>query len=128
MDMKIAIPLFGNRISPRFDFSPELWIITVENGEVVHQEKLPMANLNLPQRLDQLTANKVEQIICGGIDGFCLNQLGNKEIRVLHNIVGEAEVAFRLFMKGRLRPGRCCERRRGRGFCAWKGGPLGRRM
>jgi predicted Fe-Mo cluster-binding NifX family protein len=128
MDMKIAIPLFGNRISPRFDFSPELWIITVEDGQVVYQEKLSMENLNLSQRLDQLTYYRVNQVICGGIDGFCLNQLGSKEIRVLHNIVGEAEVAFRLFMKGRLRPGCCCERRRGRGFCAWKGGPLGRRM
>ena len=127
MNMKIAIPLFGNRISPRFDFSPELWIITVENGRVVDQEIPSMENLNLPQRLDQLTSYRVNQVICGGIDGFCLNQLGSKEIRVLQNIAGEAEVAFRLFIKGRLRPGCCCERRRGRGFCAWKEGPLGRR-
>ena len=49
--MKVAIPLFRNRISPRFDFSPELWIITVENGEVVHQDKLQTTHLNLLQRL-----------------------------------------------------------------------------
>ena len=121
--MKIAIPLFGNRISPRFDFSPELWIITLENGEVIHQEKLPMRNLNLPQRLEQLTSNEVSQVICGGIDGFCLNHLGNKGIHVLHNVVGEAEVAFNLFMKGRLRPGLCCEKRGGRRMCGWKKGP-----
>jgi len=120
--MKIAIPLFGNRISPRFDFSPELWIITLENREVIHQEKLPMTNLNLPQRLEQLTSNEVNQVICGGIDGFCLSQLGNKGISVLHNVVGEAEVAFNLFLRGRLRPGFCCERR-GRRFCGWKKGP-----
>ncbi len=50
--MKIAIPIFGNRISPRFDFSPEMWIIEVEKGKVVGQEKLSAANLNLPQRLE----------------------------------------------------------------------------
>ncbi len=122
MDMKIAIPLFGNRISPRFDFSPEVWIITVENGEVVNQKKIPMTNLNLPQRLEQLASNEVKHVICGGIDGFCLSQLGTKGITVLHNIAGEAEVIFNLFLKGRLRPGFCCERR-GRRFYGWKKGP-----
>jgi predicted Fe-Mo cluster-binding NifX family protein len=121
--MKVAIPLFGNRISPRFDFSPEILIITLENKEVVDREKVPISHLNLPQRLDQLAASGVKKIICGGIDGFCLQQLGNKGIDVVSNVVGEAEVAFDLFLKGRLRPGFCCERRKGRGVCSWKNGP-----
>ena len=82
-----------------------------------------MTNLNLPQRLEQLTSNEVNQVICGGIDGFCVNQLGSKGIDVLHNVVGEAEIAFHLFMRGRLRPGCCCERRGGRRFCGLKKGP-----
>jgi predicted Fe-Mo cluster-binding NifX family protein len=109
--MKIAIPLFGNRISPRFDFSPEMWMITVENNEVVHQEKLTMANLNLPQRLAHLTSYGVNQVICGGIDEFCLGHLSDKEVAVFHNVVGEAEIAFHLFMEGKLRSDCCCERR-----------------
>jgi len=125
--MKIAIPLFGNRISPRFDFSPEIWIITVENGEAVNQEKLPMANLNSFQRIEQITTNGVDNVVCGGIDGFSLNQLGNRGIEVMHDIIGEAEVAFNLFMRGKLRPGLCCERKAGRGFCPWRKGFRGRR-
>lgn len=118
--MKIAIPLFGTRISPRFDFSPVIRIITIENGKVVHQENIPMAHLNLNQRLDQLASNGVTKVICGGIDGFCLNQLGNKGIDVVHNVAGEAEIVSDLFMRGKLRPGFCCDRRKGRGFCAWR--------
>jgi predicted Fe-Mo cluster-binding NifX family protein len=121
--MKVAIPIFGNRISPRFDFSPEMWIIEVERGEVVSQEKLPMANLNLPQRLEQITSNGIDKVICGGIDGFSLNQLGSKGIDVLEDVIGEAETALDLFMRGRLRPGFCCERRGGRRMCGWKKGP-----
>ena len=114
--MKIAIPLFGNRISPRFDFSPELWIITVEYGQVVDQERLLVENLNLLQRLDQLTSHKVNQVICGGIDGLSRNQLGSRGIDVVQDVIGDAEAVFDLFMRGRLRPGFCCERRGGRGF------------
>ncbi|NWF94467.1 MAG: hypothetical protein HXY46_16350 [Syntrophaceae bacterium] len=82
-----------------------------------------MANFNLPQRLDQLISNRVDQVICGGIDPFCLNQLGSRGISVLHNVSGEAEVIFNLFLKGRLRPGFCCEKRRRGMFCGRKKGP-----
>lgn len=125
--MKIAIPIFGNRISPRFDFSPEMWIIDVEGEEVVRQEKLPTANLNLPQRLEQITSNGVDKVICGGIDGFCQSQLGSRGIDVVQDVIGDAEIVFDLFMKGRLRPGFCCERRGRRRFCAWRKGSGGKR-
>jgi predicted Fe-Mo cluster-binding NifX family protein len=125
--MKIAIPIFGNRISPRFDFSPEMWIIEVDRGEVLRQEKLPTANLNLPQRLEQITSNGVDKVICGGIDGFCQNQLGSKGIDIVQDVIGDAEIVFDLFIRGRLRPGLCCEGKGRRRFCAWRNGSGGRR-
>jgi predicted Fe-Mo cluster-binding NifX family protein len=120
--MKIAIPLFGNRISPRFEFSPEIWIIELNDGEVQSEERFPTNNLSLPQRLDQLALNGVNKIICGGIDGFSLNLLGSRGIDVIHNVVGEAQKGFNLFLRGLLRPGFCCDRRGRRGFCAQKRG------
>jgi len=120
--MKIAIPIYENRISPRFDFSPEMWIVEVERGEVVGQEKLSTANLNLPQRLEQVTSNGVDKLICGGIDSFSRNQLGSRGIDVVQDVIGDAGIVIDLLMRGRLRPGLCCGRRRGRGFCTWRRG------
>jgi predicted Fe-Mo cluster-binding NifX family protein len=120
--MKVAIPIFGSRISPRFDFSPEIWIVEVERGELVSQEKFPMSHLNLPQRLEQISSNGVDKLICGGIDPFSRNQLGSRGIDVVQDVIGDAEIVIDLFMRGRLRPGLCCERRRGRGFCSWRRG------
>jgi predicted Fe-Mo cluster-binding NifX family protein len=117
--MKIAIPIYENRISPRFDFSPEILIVEVERGEVVGKEKLSTANLNLFQRLEQVTANGVDKLICGGIDPFCRGQLGSRGIDVVQDVIGDARIVIDLLMKGRLRPGFCCDRRRQRGFCAW---------
>ena len=111
--MKIAIPIYENRISPRFDFSPEMWVVEVERGEVVGQEKLSTANLNVPQRLEQVTSNGVDKLICGGIDPFSRNQLGSRGIDVVQDVIGDAGIVMDLLMRGRLRPGLCCERRRG---------------
>jgi predicted Fe-Mo cluster-binding NifX family protein len=125
--MKIAIPLFGSRISPRFDFSPEMWIVEVEKGEVVREEKLFTGNLNIFQRLEQITSNGVDRVICGGIDGFSRNELGCRGIDVVQDITGDAEIVFDHFMRGRLRSGLCCEGRRGKGFCVGKRGSGGRK-
>jgi predicted Fe-Mo cluster-binding NifX family protein len=126
--MKIAMPTFGNRISPRFDFSPEIWVIEVERGKVVGQEKISTSNLNLPQRLEKITSNGVDKVICGGIDGLSRNQLGSRGIDVVQDVIGDADIIFDLFMKGRLRSGFCCERRGRRGFCPWGRDSGGRRM
>jgi predicted Fe-Mo cluster-binding NifX family protein len=114
--MKIAIPLFGNKVSPRFDLSPELWIITENNGEVVHQEKFSMEGLNIPQRIEKLTSNGVNKLICGGIHDFSLHQLRNIGIDVFYNVIGEAGAALTIFLKGQLQPGSRCEKRRTRNF------------
>ena len=120
--MKVAMPLFRDRISPRFDVCPEIWIIELSNGEVINQEKWPMESFNLQQRLDQLTSKRVDKIICGGIDSFCIDQLGNRGIDVIHNVAGEAGEVLNLFIRGRLEPGLCCNGKTSGGNAR---GPLG---
>ena len=126
--MKVAIPIFENRISPRFDFSPEMWVIEVEGGKVVKQEKFSTTNLNLAQRLEQITSNGVDKVICGGIDGLSRDQLGSRGIDVVQDVIGDADIVFDLFMRGRLRSGFCCERGGRRGFCPWTNGGGSRRI
>jgi predicted Fe-Mo cluster-binding NifX family protein len=126
--MKIAIPIFENRISPRFDFSPQMWVIEVERGKVVGQEKFSTANLNLPQRLEQITSNGIDKVICGGIDGLSRDQLGSRGIDVVQDVIGDADIVLNLFMRGRLRSGFCCEGRGRRGFCPWRKTSGGKRM
>jgi predicted Fe-Mo cluster-binding NifX family protein len=125
--MKVAMPLFRDRISPRFDVCPEIWIIELSNGEVISQERWPMESFNLQQKLDQLASKGVDKIICGGIDSFCMDHLGNLGIDVIHNVAGEAREVLNLFIRGRLRSGFYCNGKRGRGFHGWRRGPRGSR-
>ncbi len=123
--MRVAIPLFGVWISPRFGFSPEMWILTIENGEVLSRKTISMAGLALPQWFNQLASLGVDTLICGGIDGFCHRQLENLGISVIPEIAGEAGDALSLFLDGNLQPGvRLC-RRKGMGFKDKKGKSFG---
>lgn len=110
--MKIAISLFGGKVSPRFDLSPELWIVTEKNGKVGQEEKIPLEGLTIPERIEKLTLRGVNKLICGGIHDFNLDQLRNMGIDVFHNVTGEAKMALNIFLKGGLHPGFHCENRR----------------
>lgn len=112
IDMKIAIALFGSKVSPRFDLSPEFWVITVENRKVIHQERVSTQRFDIPQRMEQLASSGVKKLICGGIHDYSLEELRNIGIDVFYNVIGEAEIALTLCLKGELQPGSHCEKRR----------------
>ncbi|MDY6862226.1 MAG: NifB/NifX family molybdenum-iron cluster-binding protein [Thermodesulfobacteriota bacterium] len=101
----MAIPVFGRWISPRFGFSPEMWILTVENGEVVFKEKISMVGFTLFQWFKKLSSSGVNTLICGGIDEFCCRQLEGIGISIIPEVSGEVDETVDLFLRGRLRPG-----------------------
>lgn len=114
--MKVAIPLFDMWVSPRFGFSPELWVVTVEDGRVINQTKLSMIGLTLLQWFNHISSLEIDTLICGGIDGFCQRQLEMMKISVISDVTGEADEVLKLFLKGELKPGfRKYRRRRGKG-------------
>jgi len=86
-----------------------------------------METLTLQQRIYELTSKGVDKVICGGIDSFCIDRLGNMGIDVIHNVAGDARGVLNLFIRGVLRPGLYFNGKRGRGFRGWKRGPHGRR-
>lgn len=118
--MKVAISLFGPLVSPRFGYSPEMVLVTIEGGEVVSQERLYTGGLSIPHLMNHLSASKVDALICGGIDGFCYRQLVSRGISVVPDIAGDAETALQFFLRGRLRPRADC-RRKGKRFCGGHG-------
>jgi predicted Fe-Mo cluster-binding NifX family protein len=132
--MKVAISLFGPLVSPRFGYSPEMVLVTIEGGKVVSEEKLYIRGLTIPHLINHLSASKVDVLICGGIDGFCYRHLVSRDISVVPDVVGDAETALQFFLRGKLRPRTDC-RRRGKRFCGGRrlwfdesngGGPPGK--
>jgi predicted Fe-Mo cluster-binding NifX family protein len=124
--MKIAIPLFGNRISPRFDCAQEFLIGVAVDGVVLERQELPAEGLSALARVGKLLELGVDTLICGGIDRISDQQLRRHGIRIYAWVTGEVEDALTCFLSGKLEPaimvgsgGRC------RGRWRFKGEPRG---
>jgi predicted Fe-Mo cluster-binding NifX family protein len=112
--MRIAIPLFGSRVSPRFGYEPEVLIVDVEEGQESSRQKFATAGLGIPQRISLLSSLAVNTLICGGIDIFCLRSLSGRGFQIIPGVIGEADEVLEYFLAGQLREGQCV--RRGRRF------------
>ena len=96
--MILAIPIFGCEISPRFDCAREMMLFRVEGGKIVDQRTLPIIETNTLNRARILSALKVQQIICSGIDDFSVRMLNGMGIQVFPWVSGDAHLALKGFL------------------------------
>lgn len=101
--MKLAIPLFGPRVSPRFDYAPRLLVLSLKEGKVVSGKEIPLNPLEAWQRVEKLKELGVEIVICGGIDEGSKCWLVDHETQVIPLVTGEVNRVIKDFLAGRLR-------------------------
>ena len=103
--MKIAIPLFDRRISPRFDCAGSFLIVSVENDKIAEWRKLSASDWTCRQRVEKLSELEVETLICGGIDRLSAGLLAFNGVMIYSWVTGIAEDALRTFLRGELESG-----------------------
>ncbi len=114
--MKIAMPIWNNRISPVFDVAKRLILFDVEGGDILNREEIELYASPI-DKIRTLTDSDVSILICGAISGPLMMQIRHAGVEVLCNICGPADDVTDAFLKGRLdseryiMPG-CCGRRR----------------
>ena len=105
--MKLAIPLFNSRVSPRFEFAPALLLATTEDRQVLERKQVDLDGYDLFQRSALLKELGVDLLICGGIQGFITRSLGAGNIAVISPISGDVEDVLQRFLRGNLYPQFC---------------------
>lgn len=100
--MKIAIPLFNSRVSPRFDCASKILVAKVDGRQVVDRETYSLINLNPIRRSSLLSDLGVNVIICGGISIFSQRLINANAIKIIPMVQGEIEEVLDLFIKGNL--------------------------
>ena len=98
----LAIPNFGNRVSPRLDYAESLQLITVSNNGIMKNESIKiLANNNL-ERINMIIALKPDYVICDGISALTHNKLKENNIKVIPWIHGSIVKVVDDFLKNNL--------------------------
>jgi predicted Fe-Mo cluster-binding NifX family protein len=116
--MKLAIPLYGNRVCPRFGYTQEIMIVELDGKSERDRHTFRVGHC-LPEHIPEILRKKgVSLVISGGMNHFFQNLFRSRGIEVLWGIIGEAEDVLSAFVAGRLRPGMgsCPGRRRRKRF------------
>jgi predicted Fe-Mo cluster-binding NifX family protein len=98
--MKIAITVWGNRISPVFDSAQALLVAEIRQTEVVNRQiELFQAGV-FSRFVELLTELEVQVLICGALSDEPAAMLAANEIEVIPFITGKAEAVLSLYIKG----------------------------
>ncbi len=98
--MKIAITVWGNRISPVFDSAQALLVAEIRQTEVVNRQiELFQAGV-FSRFIELLTELEVQVLICGALSDEPAAMLAANEIEVIPFITGKAEAVLSLYVKG----------------------------
>ena len=123
--MRVAIPVWNERISPVFDAAGHLLVVDIEDGverirrEEAIQESLP------PRRARRLVELGVDVLICGAISRPLASMLASSGVTVIPWTAGPVNDVVAAYLKGRLpdprwmMPGCGVRRQRHRGGRGW---------
>ena len=100
--MKLAIPIWNDRVSSAFDFAHRLLLVNVENGRETGRSEIPLPPESDPEKANRLKTLGVEELICGAISRSLALQVRATGIKVLPYVVGQADEVLKAYLTGRL--------------------------
>jgi predicted Fe-Mo cluster-binding NifX family protein len=96
----------GEVVAPCLEYSATIAIFSVEGGAVVDQLDFPISSRNPLDRIRLLRDQKVDTIICGGVQDVYEDLVCASGIRLISWVSGNIEELLGLFLEGRLVPGK----------------------
>ncbi len=100
--MKIAIPLYANRISPRFGYS-ESFLVVALNSKGEFKRKNIVADIETPLQIAEYFAKEgIDVVLSGGMDQDFLREFRLRNIEVIWGLIGEVEDVLAAYQKGKV--------------------------
>ena len=98
--MRIAIPIWGERISPVFDTASNLLIVEIEDQREISRFVICLDERQLPRRCYRIKALEVDILICGAISRPFSSMLTASGIKVISWISGRIEEVLQVYLTG----------------------------
>ncbi len=106
--MNVAVPIYKEIVSPRLDMATELRIFRIINSEIQNVNDISIIGIHPLQILNKFIDEKINVVICGAANGFCLRFLYSNGIDVIPGIAGKVDEIMNMFLRGELQPGMMC--------------------
>lgn len=100
--MKIAIPTFATRVSPRFDCARSVLVVAIDEDGSPERQELTSGNWAPHERINRLLELGVDTVICGSIDRWSAASLQSVGVTVYGWVTGEVEDALSALLRGDL--------------------------
>jgi len=103
---KIAIPILGEEIVPRFDLTTEVILLTTAKRSGIQDKKIIVLPRSSSDELcHTLLAQEVNTLICGAIEDEYYKFLKWKKLKVFDGVSGAWAHAFERWQTQTLNPG-----------------------
>jgi len=89
--IKIAVPLFKDRVSPHFGTSPKMLLVTIEGGLIQSEATWDVGGEGPMEIARHLVSLGIQYVICGGINREYKEWLIKRGIKVIDNQRGTAK-------------------------------------
>jgi predicted Fe-Mo cluster-binding NifX family protein len=96
--IRIAIPIFKNKVSPVFDSCTRVFLVDIEENREVDRKEIYLDALALTERVTILLKSGVETVICGGISDVMESMLMGVKIDLVSDITGEIDHVLKAYL------------------------------
>jgi len=100
--MRVALPIWNERISPVFDVAKRALVVDIEDGATVRQDEVRLSGLCCVARARQLADMGVDVLICGAISRDLDEAVSLAGIEVIPQTRGRGDHVLQAFASGRL--------------------------
>jgi predicted Fe-Mo cluster-binding NifX family protein len=100
--MKIAIPIWNDRVSSAFDFAHRLLLVDIERGRETGRVEISLFPESIPEKANRLKKLGVEVLICGAISRCLALQVQACGVKVLPYVVGQVDKILKAYLTGEL--------------------------
>ena len=103
--MRVAIPRMGELVAPCLEYCATMAIFTVDGERIVDQFDFRLLSRDPFDRVRLLRDQRVDTIICGGVQGIYEEALRGSGIEVISWVSGAVEDLLEVYLGGRLTSG-----------------------
>lgn len=98
--MKIAVTIWGNRISPVFDSARTLLVVQIEDSHITRQFYTPFDPESPVHLITTLKSLEIDTLVCGAISRKPADLISEQNIHLLSFVTGNVRRFLDSFAKG----------------------------